>query len=142
MLREMMKSKIHRATVTHADLHYIGSITIDRDLMDGANLLPSEKVDIVNVTNGARLSTYVIEGKRGSGVIGVNGAAARLVSPGDIIIVIAYALVAQAELPSFTSSVMFVDEHNRPVLSGGDPLALPDDWQGRLMRPALTEEQN
>ena len=87
----MLKSKIHRATVTHADLHYVGSVTVDRDLMDAADLLPGEQVSIVDVTNGARLETYVIEGERGSGVLGINGAAAHLVHEGDLVILISYA---------------------------------------------------
>ena len=90
MLRTMLTSKIHRATVTQADLHYVGSVTVDEDLMDAADLLAGEKVAIVDVTNGARLETYVIPGPRGSGVIGINGAAARLVHPGDLVILIAY----------------------------------------------------
>ena len=90
MLRTMMTSKIHRATVTQADLHYVGSVTVDEDLLDAADLLPGELVHIVDVTNGARLETYTIAGERGSGVIGINGAAARLVHPGDIVILIGY----------------------------------------------------
>ena len=86
MLRTMMKSKIHRATVTQADLHYVGSVTVDEDLLDAADLLPGELVHIVNVTNGARLETYTIAGRRGTGVLGINGAAARLVHPGDVVI--------------------------------------------------------
>ena len=97
MLRTMMKSKIHRATVTQADLHYVGSVTVDEDLLDAADLLPGELVHIVDVTNGARLETYTIKGERGSGVIGINGAAARLVQPGDIVILIAYAQLETAE---------------------------------------------
>ena len=97
MLRTMMKSKIHRATVTQADLHYVGSVTVDEDLLDAADLLPGELVHIVDVTNGARLETYTITGERGSGVIGINGAAARLVHPGDIVILIAYAQMETAE---------------------------------------------
>jgi aspartate 1-decarboxylase len=97
MYRTMMKSKIHRATVTQADLHYVGSLTISADLMEAADLLPGEKVDIVDVDNGARLSTYVIEGPRDSGVIGINGAAARLISPGDLVIIISYAQVSDEE---------------------------------------------
>ncbi|MBG0809973.1 aspartate 1-decarboxylase [Methylosinus sp. H3A] len=141
MYREMMKSKLHRVTVTHADVNYVGSITIDRDLMDMVDLLPNEKVDVVNIANGARLSTYVIPGKRGSGVIGINGAAARMVSPGDVIIVIGYALVPGDELPSFKPAVVFVDGRNRPILSGDNPLALPEDGCAHdLSRPALAEE--
>ena len=89
MMRTMLKSKIHRATVTQADLHYVGSVTVDEDLLDVADLIPGEQVAIVDVTNGARLETYVIPGERGSGVIGINGAAARLVHPGDLVILIA-----------------------------------------------------
>src|SRR5919109_5604513 len=97
MLRTMLKSKIHRATVTQADLHYVGSITIDVDLMDAADLLPGEQVSIVDVDNGARLETYVIPGERGSGIIGINGAAAHLVHPGDLVILISYAAMEDAE---------------------------------------------
>src|SRR5205814_4852487 len=97
MLRTMFKSKIHRATVTQADLHYVGSVTVDADLMDAADLLPGEQVAIVDVTNGARIETYVIEGARGSGVIGINGAAARLVHEGDLVILISYCTVTDAE---------------------------------------------
>src|SRR5215813_9682775 len=97
MLRTMMKSKIHRATVTQADLHYVGSVTVDADLLDAADLLPGEQVAIVDINNGARLETYVIEGPRGSGVIGINGAAARLVHEGDLVILISYAAVTDAE---------------------------------------------
>ena len=126
MLREMMKSKIHRATVTQADLNYVGSITIDSELMAAADLLPNEKVDVLDVSNGARLSTYAIQGQHGSGVIGINGAAAHLISPGDIVIIIAYASVDEAELLTFSPSVVFVDGRNQQVLQSSDPLALPD----------------
>ena len=97
MIRTMMKSKIHRATVTQADLHYVGSVTVDEDLLDAADLLPGEQVHIVDITNGARLETYTIAGARGSGVIGINGAAARLVQPGDLVILIAYGQLETAE---------------------------------------------
>ena len=97
MLRTMMKSKIHRATVTQADLHYVGSVTVDEDLLDAADLLPGELVHIVDVTNGARLETYTIAGERGTGVIGINGAAAHLVHPGDLVILIAYGQLETAE---------------------------------------------
>ena len=100
MLRTMFKSKVHRATVTEADLHYVGSVTVDAELMDAADLLPGELVHIVDITNGARLETYVIEGERGSGVIGINGAAAHLVHPGDLVILISYAQVDDAEARS------------------------------------------
>jgi aspartate 1-decarboxylase len=126
MLRTMMKSKIHRATVTQADLHYVGSVTVDEDLLDAADLLPGELVHIVDVTNGARLETYTIKGERGSGVVGVNGAAARLVHPGDIVILIAYAQLETAEARSLEPSVVFVDAANRVVGTGHDPAeALP-----------------
>src|SRR6266498_5296534 len=91
MLRTMLKSKIHRATVTQADLHYVGSVTVDLDRLEAADLIPGEQVAIVDVTNGARLETYVIPGERGSGVIGINGAAAHLVHEGDLVILISYA---------------------------------------------------
>ena len=126
MLRTMMKSKIHRATVTQADLHYVGSVTVDEDLLDAADLLPGELVHIVDVTNGARLETYTIAGERGSGVIGINGAAARLVHPGDVVILIAYGQMESAEAASFRPSVVFVDQGNRVVATGSDPAeALP-----------------
>jgi len=111
----MLKSKIHRATVTHADLHYVGSVTVDRDLMDAADLLPGEQVAIVDVTNGARLETYVIEGERGSGSICLNGAAARLVSPGDRVIIISYAEYEAAELEDHRPTVVHVDRANQPI---------------------------
>src|SRR5690625_6405304 len=101
MFRTIMKSKIHRARVTEADLNYVGSITIDADLLEEVDILPNEKVQIVNNNNGARIATYVIPGKRGSGVICVNGAAARLLAEGDVIIIIAYALVNAEELHDF-----------------------------------------
>ncbi|MGH3759761.1 aspartate 1-decarboxylase [Actinophytocola sp.] len=121
MFRTMLKSKIHRATVTRADLNYVGSVTVDPVLMDAADLLAGEQVTIVDVTNGARLETYVIAGERGSGVIGVNGAAAHLVHPGDIVILIAYGLMDAAEAAAFRPRIVFVDEANRIVASGSDP---------------------
>ncbi|MFJ5290540.1 aspartate 1-decarboxylase [Streptomyces sp. NPDC088348] len=126
MYRTLMKSKIHRATVTQADLHYVGSLTIDSDLMRAADLLPGEKVDIVDIENGSRLSTYVIEGPAGSGVIGINGAAARLISPGDRVIIIAYAAMTDEETVGFVPHVVFVDERNTVVDLGGDPAAVPE----------------
>jgi aspartate 1-decarboxylase len=126
MLRTMMKSKIHRATVTQADLHYVGSVTVDEDLLDAADLLPGELVHIVDITNAARLETYTIAGERGSGVIGINGAAARLVQPGDLVILIAYGQMDDAEARSFSPHVVFVDADNRVVATGVDPAeALP-----------------
>ncbi len=121
MLRTMMKSKIHRATVTQADLHYVGSVTVDEDLLDAADLLPGELVHIVDVTNGARLETYTIPGERGSGVIGINGAAARLVAPGDIVILIGYGQLDDAEAKGFQPHVVFVDADNKVLGSGSDP---------------------
>jgi aspartate 1-decarboxylase len=125
MYRTMMKSKIHRATVTQADLHYVGSLTVSKDLMEAADLLPGEKVDIVDIDNGARLSTYVIEGPRDSGVIGINGAAARLISPGDLVIIIAYASVDDREAADLVPRVVFVDGENKVVSQGGDPADVP-----------------
>ena len=126
MLRTMMKSKIHRATVTQADLHYVGSVTVDEDLLDAADLLPGELVHIVDVTNGARLETYTIAGPRGSGVIGINGAAAHLVHPGDVVILIGYCQVTTDEARELQPHVVFVDEDNRVVTLGTDPLDVPD----------------
>ncbi len=113
MRRIMMKSKLHRATVTEANLDYVGSITIDRDLMDAADLLAHEKVQVVDNNNGARLETYVIEGARGSGTICLNGAAARLVQPGDTVIIISYAELEDAEARSWDPAVVLLGEGNR-----------------------------
>src|ERR1700755_1288874 len=121
MFRTMLKSKIHRATVTQADLHYVGSVTVDEDLMEAADLLAGEQVAIVDITNGARLETYVIAGPRGSGVIGINGAAARLVHPGDLVILIAYGVMDTAEARSFVPRVVFVDAGHRICGTGSDP---------------------
>ncbi|MHA6533339.1 aspartate 1-decarboxylase [Paenibacillus sp. BAC0078] len=115
MFRHMMKSKIHRATVTEANLNYVGSITIDEDLMEAADLLENEKVQIVDNNNGSRLETYVIPGPRGSGVICLNGAAARLVQPGDTVIIISYAMLSSEELAAHKPTVVFVDTDNKPV---------------------------
>ena len=120
MRRRMMKSKIHRATVTDANLHYVGSITVDRDLMEAANLLEYEQVAVVDIDNGARLETYVIEGESGSGAICLNGAAARLVSPGDKVIIISYAEYDEAELESYAPTIVHVDTANQQV---GEELA-------------------
>ena len=124
MYRTMLKSKLHRATVTQADLHYVGSITIDADLMDAADLLPGEQVAVVDVTNGARLETYVIEGERGSGIIGINGAAAHLVHTGDLVIIISYATMPDAEARAYEPRVVFLDGSNR-MLHLGSELAFP-----------------
>ena len=113
MFRSMLKFKIHRAVVTESNLNYIGSITIDEDLMEAADILENEKVTIVNINNGERFDTYVIAGQRGSGVMCLNGAAARLVQKGDIIIILTYSLLSQEECRQHTPKVIFVDEHNR-----------------------------
>src|SRR6266566_8620744 len=115
MLRTLLKSKIHRATVTQANLHYVGSVTVDEDLLDAADLLPGEQVAIVDVTNGARLETYVIPGERGSGVVGINGAAAHLVHPGDLVILIPYGQMADELARRYRPKVVHVDAANRVV---------------------------
>lgn len=112
MIVTILKSKIHRAMVTRADLHYEGSITIDRDLMDRANILPFEQVDVLDITNGARLTTYAIEGLRGSGEIGINGAAAHLVNVGDLVIICAYAQMTEDQAKSFYPSILLLDPNN------------------------------
>jgi len=113
MLLTIMKSKIHRATVTEANLNYVGSITIDEDLMDAAGLLENEKVQVVNNNNGERFETYVIPGQRGSGIICLNGAAARLVHAGDLVIIISYAMLEAAEARTFKPNIVFVDDCNK-----------------------------
>jgi aspartate 1-decarboxylase len=120
MMRIMMKSKIHRATVTQADLDYVGSVTLDAALMEAADLLEGEQVAIVDISNGARIETYIIPGERGSGVIGINGAAAHLVHPGDLIIIMSYAIVADAEARALEPRVVHVDDKNRMVKLGND----------------------
>jgi aspartate 1-decarboxylase len=112
-MRTMLKSKIHRATVTEANIEYEGSITIDPDLLDAADILPYEQVDVLDVTNGSRLQTYVIQGRRGSGEICVNGAAAHLVKPLDLVIICSYVEVEDAECRGFEGIRVFVDEANR-----------------------------
>ena len=113
MLITMFKSKIHRATVTEANLNYVGSITIDEALMEASNLLEGEKVQVVNNNNGERLETYVIRGERDSGIICLNGAAARKAQPGDILIIIAYAMMTPGEAKTFKPVTIFPDENNR-----------------------------
>ena len=113
---QILKSKIHRVKVTGADLNYIGSVTIDRDLMDASNIIAGEKVQIVNINNGERLETYVIPGKRQSGEITLNGPAARKVAKGDIIIIIAYATMELEEAKSFEPSVIFPNEENNSLI--------------------------
>ncbi len=122
MQRTMCKGKIHRATVTQANLNYIGSITIDQDLLDAANIYPYEKVQVVNVSNGSRLETYTIAGARGSGVICLNGAAARLTAEGDIVIIISYGQYDEQEIRSLEPHIVFVDEQNHITKTKQVPL--------------------
>lgn len=132
----MFKSKIHRATVTHADLHYVGSVTVDADLLDAADILAGELVSIVDITNGARLETYTIAGVRGSGVIGINGAAAHLVDVGDLVIMITYAQMSTAEARDYVPSVVHVDAENKIVHLGTDPAESVTEG---LLPPALSQ---
>ena len=113
LLRTFLRAKIHRATVTAADLNYVGSITIDADLMDAADIDHLKEVDIYDITNGARLSTYALRGRRGSGEIKINGAAARLVNPGDIVILAVFAQLDRIEVATHRARIVFVDEKNR-----------------------------
>lgn len=113
MFLTMLKAKLHRATVTQADLDYEGSITIDQDLIDQAGFLINEQVDVLDITNGARLTTYVIAGKRGSGVIGINGAAAHLIKEGDLVIICAYAQMEEQEAQAHTANILLLDENNK-----------------------------
>jgi aspartate 1-decarboxylase len=138
--RTMLKSKIHRATVTQADLHYVGSVTVDTQLLEAADLLPGERVAIVDVTNGARLETYVIPGERGSGVLGINGAAAHLVHPGDLVILISYAQMDDESARAYRPRVVHLDRNNRIIELGDDPaVTVPgisdDPAPGDLARP-------
>jgi len=137
-IRTMLKSKIHRATVTQADLHYVGSVTVDQNLMDAADLLAGERVAIVDVTNGARLETYVIPGVRGSGVIGINGAAAHLVHPGDLVILISYAQMDDETARRYVPSVVHVGADNRVIELGSDPADAVPGMVGDLTRGDLS----
>ncbi|WP_377888825.1 aspartate 1-decarboxylase [Alkalihalobacillus sp. R86527] len=122
MFLTMMKGKIHRARVTEANLNYVGSITIDEDIIEAVGMLPNEKVQIVNNNNGARLETYIIPGERGSGVVCLNGAAARLVQPDDIVIIVAYGMMTEEEAKLFTPRVAIMNEHNEIVdMIGAEP---------------------
>jgi aspartate 1-decarboxylase len=122
MQRQLLKSKIHRATVTEADLHYDGSVTIDRDLMASADIVDHEQVDIYDITNGSRITTYAIPGPAGSGEICINGAAAHRVEKGDLVIIVSYATYDEAELKDHQPRVILVDEQNRPRI-GSRPVA-------------------
>jgi len=124
MNRTMLKSKIHRATVTAADLHYVGSLTVDPDLLEAADILENEKIHVVNVDNGARFETYTIAGRRGSGELQVNGAAARLAHQGDTVIVISYAQYSATDLEAYEPRVVHVDLDNRIVTVDADPAQL------------------
>jgi len=139
VMRIMMKSKIHRATVTQADLDYVGSVTLDIALMEAADLLEGEQVAIVDITNGARIETYVIPGPRGSGVIGINGAAAHLVHPNDLVIIMSYAVLDDAEARALEPTVVHVDEQNRIVKLGNDaaePVPGSDQKRGDFIAAA------
>ena len=127
MFRTMMTSKIHRATVTQADLHYVGSVTVDQDLLDAAGLLEGEQVHIVDIDNGSRLETYTIAGERGSGIISINGAAAHLVKPGHLVILIGYSMMNDDELKNYSPKVVFVDENNKQISLTDDPADVPAD---------------
>lgn len=131
MLRTVLNGKIHRATVTQADLHYVGSLTIDRNLMAAADIREGERVQVVDITNGNRLETYAITGDAGSGVIGVNGAAAHLVHPGDLVIIITYVGLACDELDEHRPRIVHVDKQNQVVELGDDPAA-PAQGDGTL----------
>ncbi len=135
--RTMLKSKIHRATVTQADLHYVGSVTVDEDLLDAADLLAGEKVAIVDVTNGARLETYTIAGPRGTGVIGINGAAAHLVNPGDLVILISYAQMDDATARAYRPRIVHVDARNRVLDLGSDAASAAPGMADELVRGDL-----
>ena len=124
-MRTMMKSKIHRARVTQVDLDYEGSITIDRALMEASDILPFERVEVLNVNNGARFSTYAIVGEANSGIIGINGAAARLVAKGDIVLILSYCQVPDDEAISITPSIVRVDSQNRIV----EPVPMVPQWE-------------
>jgi aspartate 1-decarboxylase len=139
MQRTLLGGKIHRATVTQADLHYVGSITIDKTLMDAADLIEGEQVQVVDIDNGARLVTYVIEGPADTGIIGINGAAARIVSPGDLVIIMSFKSVDESELSAWAPRVVHVNGRNQIVEIDDDPSApvpgAPDQRSGAL--PAL-----
>jgi aspartate 1-decarboxylase len=126
--RNMLYAKLHRVTVNQANMNYVGSVTIDRAMLEAPRPLPGERVDIVDVTNGARRTAYVIEGDAGSGQICMNGAAAHLIQPGDVAIIIAYAQMDEVEARTFVPRVVFVDHDNHIVDIGGDPAVVPDGF--------------
>ncbi|MBO3085040.1 aspartate 1-decarboxylase [Cellulomonas fengjieae] len=126
----MMTGKIHRARVTAADLHYVGSVTVDAELLAASDILPGQQVDVVDVTNGARLTTYAIAGEPGSGQVCINGAAAHLVHPGDVVILIAYGQLSDEEARTYQPHVVLVDDANRIADVGDDPGQVPDGWDG------------
>ena len=126
-MRSMIQGKIHRATVTGADLHYVGSITIDEELLDAANIAPGQRVDVADVNNGNRLSTYTIAGPRGSGVIQLNGAAAHLVNLGDLVIIMAYCQVPESMVKGWKPAIAFVDADNHIVEVGSSAGTVPED---------------
>jgi aspartate 1-decarboxylase len=134
MQRTLLGGKIHRATVTQADLHYVGSITIDKTLMDSADLVEGELVHVVDIDNGARLTTYVIEGPADTGVIGINGAAARLVAPGDLVIIMSFRQIEESERATHAPRVVHVNQDNKIVALGADPAEpvpdMPDQTTG------------
>lgn len=132
MNRKMFKSKIHRATVTHANLHYVGSVTVDLDLLEAADILPGELVAIVDVTNGARLETYTIAGERGSGVIGINGAAAHLINENDVVILISYGTMTTEAAKAYDPRVVHLDPNNRVIQLSNDTA---ESISSGLMRP-------
>jgi aspartate 1-decarboxylase len=134
-MRTMLKSKIHRARVTQVDLDYEGSITIDRALMEASDILPFERVEVLNVNNGARFGTYAIEGQANSGIIGINGAAARLVAKGDIVLILSYYQVPDDEAISITPSIVRVDSQNRIV----EPLSMVPQW-GRIQKSVASRD--
>ena len=134
MMRTMLKSKIHRATVTDCDVDYVGSITIDTELMAAADMITNEQVHVWDIDNGARLETYTIAGARGTGVIGINGAAARLVHPGDLVILIAYGQFDDALAREYRPRVVHVDAANRIIELDSDPAAAPDGLVGDPVR--------
>ncbi|GAA1661532.1 aspartate 1-decarboxylase [Glycomyces endophyticus] len=139
MFRTMFKSKIHRATVTQADLHYVGSVTVDADLLDAADILDGEQVAIVDITNGSRLETYTIAGERGTGVIGINGAAARLVAPGDLVILISYAQMEDAEARAYSPTVVHVNERNEIIEVNADKARPAPGTAGQVVASPLAE---